>query len=51
MSMQLEVLFCASVFNEDVALNYHGGPGEAAVKSFWYPELAVMTANVFHLSD
>lgn len=51
MSMQLEVLFCASVFNEDVSLNYLRGPGELAVKSFWYPELAVMTTSVFHLSD
>lgn len=51
MSMQLEVLFCAFVFNEDVAVNYHRGPEEPAVKSFWYPELAVMTTKVFHLSD
>lgn len=27
MYMQLEVLFYASVFNEDVAPNYHRGPG------------------------
>lgn len=51
MYMQLEVLFCASVFNEDVAPNYHRGPGEPAVKSSWYPELTVVTKNAFHLSD
>lgn len=51
MPMQLEVLFCASVFNEDVAPNCHRPPGEAAVRSFWYAGLAVVATNVLHLSD
>lgn len=50
-SMQLEVLSCASVFNEDVALNYHRGQESQLPRASGTQLLAVITTNVFPLSD
>lgn len=49
MYVQLKVLLCAYVFNEDVALNYHRGPREPAIQELLVPRADCVELQMFFI--